>query len=519
MPAFDFHCHPTLKPLFVKAGEEPSPWINLEVNYIVGKIFGNEIKLSINKLVNETLNSQSNFTQLCGNVQMIGLILHAPESHMGKGLLSRQMLADGKLDLLNADKLRVIEKGDHYFTWMNKELQFLQNNLQPPAHLGLPANAKVKLLSTAADFDASATNTVYCVLIIEGLHGFFNDPNSANALQEFHANFDALTSANKIFAVNLTHLQQMPFSNHASGMQFLKEELFYPVGNSISVEGEAMVDKIYSKNILIDTKHMGLVARTKLYALRSQKGYTQPIICTHAGLTGVRSTQRLSYLFNRVEDKGDVWAVTHLKKLGHVEYSAFNMTSINLFDEDIEQILNSDGLIGISLDQRILGFPTEHVAYHLNVYPSDTEFVSKKEQLAWFGPHNPRSYPENVLAEGTLSGDDVSNQESFDFATVHAHYFMNQVIHILKIGTAMGMSYDKVKTKICLGSDFDGLINAIDCCKNATEFESFKQLLKDITAPKRFWRSTGFRKQDIDMSELLDLIFYHNGVNFTLQHL
>jgi microsomal dipeptidase-like Zn-dependent dipeptidase len=519
MPAFDFHCHPTLKPLFVKQGEEPTPWEHLNVNYIVGKIFGNEIKLSINALVNETLNSQSNFAQLCGHVQMIGLILHAPESHMGKGLLERKMVADGKLDLLNADKLRVIEKGDHYFSWMSNELQFLKNNLLPPAHLPLPAGARAKILNSAADFDHTATNTVHCVLIIEGLHGFFNDPQSANAMQEFRTNFENFTSANKIFAVNLTHLQQMPFSNHASGMQFLKEELFYPQGNSISADGDAMVDAIYSKGILIDTKHMGLVARTKLYALRSQKNYTLPIICTHAGLTGIRFKERLNYLFNRVEDKGNVWAVTHLKKMGHVKFAAFNMTSINLFDEDVEEILKSDGLIGISLDQRILGFPTEHVAFHLNVFPSDTEFISKNETLAYFGPHDPKLYPENIQAAGTLSGDDVSNQESFDFATVHAHYFMNQVIHILKLGTAMGMSYDNVKTKICLGSDFDGLINAIDCCKDATQFERFKQILRDITTPNSFWSNTGFKKSDIDMEELLELIFFSNGVNFVKKHL
>jgi hypothetical protein len=178
-------------------------------------------------------------------------------------------------------------------------------------------------------------------------------------------------------------------------------------------------------------------------------------------------------------------------------------------------------LIGISLDQRILGFPTEHVAYHLNVYPSDTEYISKNETLAYFGPHDPKLYPVNTEAEGTLSGDDVSNQEtSFEgIAAVHAYYFMNQVIHILKLGKAMGMSYDKVKTKICLGSDFDGLINAIDCCKNATEFNDFKQVLKDITKPKSFWRNTGFKKTDIDMDDLLELIFFKNGVNFTLQHL
>lgn len=521
MPAFDFHCHPTLKPLFVKAGEEPSPWVKLEVNYVVGKVLGNEVKFKINTLVNETLDSQSNFSQLSGNVQLIGLILHAPESHMGKGLLERQMVANGKLDLLNADKLKVIEAGDHYFNWMNKELTFLKNNFLPPANLGLPPDAKVKLITIASDFDAQAVNTVHCVLIIEGLHGFFNNPNSPNAMQEFQTNFESFTSANKIFAVNLTHLQPMPFCNHASGMQFLREELFTPNGNSISPEGAAVIDKIYSKNILIDTKHMGVVARTHLYALRSQKNYTLPVICTHAGLTGIRLSERLNYLRERVRTfskNKQVWEVTHLKKLGHVDYAAFNMTSINLYDDDVEQILLSDGLIGISLDQRILGFPTDHVAYKWNIYPHDTEYISKLETKAFFGIDDPTRYPANTLAENTLTGDDTLAQET-NTEMIHAYYFMNQVIHILKIGKNIGLSYDKIKTQICIGSDFDGLINAIDCCKNATQFESFKNLLLEITDKKEFWHNTGFKKRDINMEDLLKHIFLKNGVDFTLKHL
>ena len=122
------------------------------------------------------------------------------------------------------------------------------------------------------------------------------------------------------------------------------------------------------------------------------------------------------------------------------------------------------------------------------------------------------------MAENTLTGDDALAQET-DTEQIHAYYFMNQVIHILKIAKNIGVSYDKVKTQICLGSDFDGLINAIDCCKNATQFDSFKQLLLEVTNKKEFWRNTGLKKKDINMNDLLDRIFYQNGVDFTLKHL
>ncbi len=518
MPAFDFHCHPTLKPQFVKKGEEPSPWAFLDVKYKVGKILGNEVKISINKLVNEVLNSQSNFAQLSGRVGLIGLILHAPESNIGRGLLERKMVSEGKLDLLNAAKLKVIQKGDHYFKWMKEELASLKNNLTPPPELHLPADTKVKILSSAADFDEQASNTIHGFLVVEGLHCFFNNPDSITAFDEFFQNFNEFISENKLFAVNITHLQAMPFCNHASGMQFLNEGYFFPTKDSISDRGVEVIDYIYNHNILIDIKHMGWVARTKFYSLRDQKGYTKPIICTHAGLTGIRSIDRLSYLRDKVEAIGEVWQVNHLKKLGHVPHSAFNMTSINLYDDDIEKILLSNGLIGISLDQRILGYPTEHIAYRWDGFPFDNEYISRFETKAFFGIGNPSDLPPNAAAEETLDGDEALNQEPIS-ELAHAHYFMNHVIHILKVAKAAGIAYNKAKTMICLGSDFDGLINAIDCCKDCTQFEDFKDTLRRITNSNLFWQNTGFSKNEIDMEELLELIFYRNGVNFVMKHL
>lgn len=519
MPAFDFHCHPTLKPRFVKKGEEPSPWIYLDVKYKVGKIFGNEIKISINKLVNEVLNSQSNLSQMCGRVNLIGLILHAPESNIGRGLLERKMVSEGKLDLLNTAKLKVIQQGDHYFKWMTAEFESLKANLLPPADItDLPADAQFKIISHGNEFNEADINTIHGVLIVEGLHCFFNNPDSINAFDEFYQNFNSFTAANRIFAVNITHLQSMPFSNHASGMQFLNEGYFFPKKDSISDRGVEVIDHIYSKNILIDIKHMGLIARTKFYSVRSQKGYTQPIICTHAGLTGIGMQERLNYLRDEVTDKGEVWEVNHLKKLGHVPFAAFNMTSINLYDEDIVQILDSDGLIGISLDQRILGYPTEHVAYKWNVYPYDNEFISRHETKAFFGTDKPKLLPVNEEAENTLDGDAALNQEPIS-EIAHAHYFMNHIIHILIVAKKNGFAYDKVKTMICIGSDFDGLINAIDCCKDATQFEDFKDTIRNICDDHLFWQDTTFAKNEIDLEELLDLVFYHNGVNFVKKHL
>lgn len=87
MPFFDFHCHPGLKPQFANPDTKPSPWIFINAKLAVF----NDVTISINKLFNEVLNSQSNLNQLWDNdVKLIGLILHAPEQKIGKALSSKK---------------------------------------------------------------------------------------------------------------------------------------------------------------------------------------------------------------------------------------------------------------------------------------------------------------------------------------------------------------------------------------------------------------------------------------------
>jgi hypothetical protein len=76
--------------------------------------------------------------------------------------------------------------------------------------------------------------------------------------------------------------------------------------------------------------------------------------------------------------------------------------------------------------------------------------------------------------------------------------------------------------RICIGSDFDGMINPVDSCKNVTELAFFKnRLLTDFSAWEEEFADhdeTGFKISDfITPQELLDNIFYRNGLAFLQQ--
>ena len=107
MPFFDFHCHPGLKPQFSDPETKVTPW-----DYIDAKLsIARDIKLRINKLFNEVLNSQSNLTQLIeADVKLIGLILHAPEQKIGLALGEKSIVNNEKEDNSNKYQYRQADR-------------------------------------------------------------------------------------------------------------------------------------------------------------------------------------------------------------------------------------------------------------------------------------------------------------------------------------------------------------------------------------------------------------------------
>ena len=72
-------------------------------------------------------------------------------------------------------------------------------------------------------------------------------------------------------------------------------------------------------------------------------------------------------------------------------------------------------------------------------------------------------------------------------------------------------------SKICIGSDFDGMINPVDSCPNVTALASFKELLLTnfISWEAEFEEKAHFKVSDhISPEQLLDQIFYQNALAF-----
>ena len=510
MPFFDFHCHPGLKPQFSKPATKPSPWDFIDAKLGIAKGW----TISINSLFNEVLNSQSNLTQLFENdVRMIGVILHAPEQKIGRVLGEKGIVNKGKINLIDKTQLTYLTTGIHSFELISEELKWLTTAVSP-IH-----GAEFKILKKAADFNEADENTIFGVIIIEGLHCFFDDPYAMDAKEKFTKNFDSFTAANTVVSMNICHMQQNQFCNHAYGIQLFNPTFFYPTANGITTWGNEVIKSMVSKKILVDIKHMSLKARLDLYRMfrlpNPEPKYVQPLICTHAGTTGLSIIDRVKYIYKVPEDKGSVYELLHLKPKSRFYDDVYhNCSSINLYDEDIENIFLSEGIIGLSFDQRILGFADDNGQTSL-IVPHDLEYISHLEAEFFFGPTpaNLNVWPDD---NNVWASEDFDVLDKSLHPDMHRKFLINNILHILWIaGKKQSIGLKKAAKQICIGTDFDGLINAIDCCKNANGLKKLKDDMREELAEGL--NNNGFQELNTDV--LLDDIFYNNGKNFMLKRL
>lgn len=510
MPYFDFHCHPGLKPQFSDPASKPSPWEYLDAKLAVFA----DVNISINRLFNEVLNSQSNLAQLRdAGVQLIGVILHAPEQKIGQVLSEKRIVNKGTVNLINKEQLQYLKSGVHSFELINTELSWLLN---APS----PAGKSFKLISKAADYREQAANTVFGVIIVEGLHCFFDDPYAPDAKEVFTRNFISFTANYKVLAINVCHMQQNHFCNHAHGIQLFNPAYFYPTRTGITPWGREVIQLMIDRKILTDIKHMSLKSRIELYTWFNENGddhFLQPIICTHAGTTGLSIHDRVKYLYKKPLNRGSVYELAYLKpKSRHDEETYHNCSSINLYDEDIVYILRSGGIIGLSFDQRILGFADENVLPGVTV-PHDVEYISQMEAGFFLGPQ-PEDLPVWPDDTNVWAAEDFENLDPSLYADMHRRFLINNIIHILWVaGNHPDIDIKKAAKQICIGTDFDGLINAIDCCKECTGFFQLKEDMREGLV--NMLELTGLETELDDVTVLLDDLFYYNGRNFVLSRL
>ena len=230
---------------------------------------------------------------------------------------------------------------------------------------------------------------------------------------------------------------------------------------------ENLVDR-GGRRILIDVKHMSPRSRQEYYdrivrpynARHAQLGADEgsrlpkiPVLMSHAGHSGIATLEALARNAPREDD--------------HWHRNPFYAWGLNSSDEDIRMIHRSEGLYGVIFDQRILGVPPN------------------------------QKVPERQCP----------------------HILLNQIFGVVDvIMNDDRLSEAEKRTiwdRVCIGSDFDGMIDPLSRYATALSLPQFARELREL-----LWRNRHTRMiAQIGVDQLVDKICWRNAYEFARRHL
>ena len=219
-----------------------------------------------------------------------------------------------------------------------------------------------------------------------------------------------------------------------------------------------------SRRVLLDVKHMSAKAREEYYS-KIVKPYNLlnpdrkiPIIASHVGYSGCSTLQEL------IKGCG--------KERDNTSKNRFLAWNINLCDDDIAEIHNSGGLLGMSFDQRILGLEQTFLK------------VLKLQRKKY----------------NNING------------------FMNMLEHVVSVPYKRQLHHpEQIWKTITIGTDYEGFIDPVDPYPTVLSFDSFQN---DLEGELRKWRkdSRAALLGNLNVEEIIEGICFRNAYDFVKQH-
>lgn len=518
MRFFDFHCHPILKQLF-----NDSPNIDALI-YQSDVAFLPKFLSDLPNIIKSQIH-QSQLAQFNGEV-VVGAVLYSPERYVAKAVIPLiPYLKASSRYKLSQDLLRKIENNQYkYFSdfLMNRTLQKY-----------IDANSSFNILKKESFKTGLPKNKVNVFFTIEGCHSLVDDPNFCDATHQYNPdtilkNLDKVLAKVSVLSVNITHLQQSSLCNQAFGMQIANSTDFLPAGNGLENDGRKVIQGLYDRKICVDVKHMSYKSRRDLMKETDAGKFknVQPIVCTHAGFTGVSFKNWAGYIQAKKPISGAIYveitkpfnAKNNPRRPG---FPTFNLSTINLFDEEIAWIVRNNGAIGVSLDRRILGyvdkFDDDPIGENdLSERIVDKEYFSKNE-WADLGILN-QNIGKFVNDDDCLTMPELEECTEQSIPQRDEYYydhFLNHLKHYFQVCKDNGIDLKKAQKQITIGTDFDGLINpflnisTVDKMPNLKSYirMNFKYFLDSLTDSKKW-------SKELDIDIFVEDLFYNNGVGF-----
>ena len=355
-----------------------------------------------------------------------------------------------------------------------KKLWFNKNKIRKKCPVELDAEGTYVIARNGKEvLDTIDAGKTAFVLSIEGANVF----NSQLPVRKILKNIAEVKRWNEpLFFITFTHHFYNYLAGHAHsipdiGTKLIDQEEGMNTGFTekgwkvvrylLSLEENNEKNEAFGRRIFIDVKHLSVVARKEYYEQIInpcfQKGDVIPVIASHVAYSG---REKLQELIDNIPNEKDGFMA---ERFGH----RFNAWNINVCDEDVITIFKTGGLIGINLDQRVLGIPKE-----------DRENREKHIHYVW---QNMRAI---MLAVIEAKDDDLPDK--------------NRVTGLLSLGT-----------------DFDGYVDPVDKYATDTDFATLrKDLEKAIdNDPEKDKLLFGFTP-----AQLAEKICFSNALDFVVKN-
>lgn len=354
------------------------------------------------KLLNQVLGltkfSQANFTACAyGKVWVVVMSLGTIEKWFFNNKLGTGIVADVLEDFatqVGKQRINEIQRIDNYFKDLQKEFRYLDqvnglvtnidgNNYAYKIVHNFKELKAVAELNEAAMQSAEDDKVIYIAVItsIEGMHVLncgldpARSPTNIRAnAAEVKANAVALKNhPHRPWFVTFTHHFYNELCGHAESLKGLiakncDQRLgigtgFTPLGKEVL---NILLDNTGGKRILIDIKHLSPLARKQFFEMRRNQYHDIPIIMSHGVCNGLPAM-----------------GATHsdYPEIG----STFNDKEINFYDIEIIEMVKSNGIMGLQLDERRLANDetikgTKHSLFRNKIMHYRSELVWKQIQ-------------------------------------------------------------------------------------------------------------------------------------------
>jgi len=213
------------------------------------------------------------------------------------------------------------------------------------------------------------------------------------------------------------------------------------------------------RRIHVDIKHLSTRCRKEYYEIidaynENHPNDIIPVIMSHGAVNGKPTLDDMNYIPPDTDKEQE-------------DSTGFNPWSINIYDDEILRVHQTQGLIGVMLDERI---------------------ISGKQKI------------KDTKGRGKKKWGKI---------------FADQIEHIVKTVYSSNLLYkEEIWDRISIGSDFDGQINPANAFHTSKKFPNLRKALEYELSGDRF---NPYRNAS-EISTILNKICHDNALNFLKRH-